>query len=437
MSEKKVLIITYYWPPSGGSGVQRWLKFVKYLPQFGWTPYVFTPENPSFDSKDESLLKDVSSDVEVIKLPIWEPYDVFRRLSLMFSGKGVNSTDFISTGKKSWFGKIATFVRGNFFIPDPKVFWITPSVRFLKDFLSEQKIGTIITTGPPHSMHLIGLRLKKMNPSLKWIADFRDPWSEWDIYDHLSLTKLARMRHKRLERTVLRNATGVITISLFHVKRLELLGGRKVELITNGFDEDDFKSMIHQRTEKFTIRHIGVVDELRDPRPFLECVMELVQQNEDFSKDVLIEFIGNINSALIEYVKNQPGLKDLVLFKRPINHQQLISIYGETDVLLLVLTNTSIAPGNLPGKLFEYIASGKPILCIGPEDGDAAKIIDQSKLGSVINADKHDALQREIETLYLRWKKFQLKPNTIPDAYTRRNLTHKLRMVLEGNTLME
>lgn len=437
MSEKKVLIITYYWPPSGGSGVQRWLKFVKYLPQFGWTPYVFTPENPSFDSKDESLLRDVSSDVEVIKLPIWEPYDVFRSLSHMVSGKGVKSTDFISTGKKSWFGKIATFVRGNFFIPDPKIFWVKPSVRFLKDFLSDQKIDTIVTTGPPHSMHLIGLRLKKMDPSLKWIADFRDPWSEWDIYDHLSLTKLARMKHKRLERNVLRSATGVITISPFHVKRLELLGGRKVELITNGFDDDDFKSMIHQRTEKFTIRHIGVVDELRDPRPFLRCVMELVQQNEDFSKDVLIEFIGNINSALIDYVKNQPGLEGLVHFKRPINHQQLISIYGQTDILLLVLTNTSIAPGNLPGKLFEYIASGKPILCIGPEDGDAAKIIDQSMLGTVVGVDNQGMLKREIETLYLRWKNFQLKPNAIPEAYTRRNLTHKLKLVLEGSTEME
>lgn len=437
MSEKKVLIITYYWPPSGGSGVQRWLKFVKYLPQFGWTPYVFTPENPSFDSKDESLLRDVSSDVEVIKLPIWEPYDVFRSLSHMVSGKGVKSTDFISTGKKSWFGKIATFVRGNFFIPDPKIFWVKPSVRFLKDFLSDQKIDTIVTTGPPHSMHLIGLRLKKMDPSLKWIADFRDPWSEWDIYDHLSLTKLARMKHKRLERNVLRSATGVITISPFHVKRLELLGGRKVELITNGFDDDDFKSMIHQRTEKFTIRHIGVVDELRDPRPFLRCVMDLVQQNKDFSKDVLIEFIGNINSALIDYVKNQPGLEGLVHFKRPINHQQLISIYGQTDILLLVLTNTTIAPGNLPGKLFEYIASGKPILCIGPEDGDAAKIIDQSMLGTVVGVDNQGMLKREIETLYLRWKNFQLRPNAIPEAYTRRNLTHKLKLVLEGSTEME
>ncbi|NBP67544.1 MAG: glycosyl transferase, partial [Cytophagia bacterium] len=196
---KRVMVITYYWPPSGGSGVQRWLKFVKYLPQYGWQPYVFTPENPAFDLKDESLLKDIPSEAEVLHFPIWEPYGLFNKLS----GGGVKVNANSAPQADSWFKKISIWIRGNFFIPDPRVFWVRPSVNFLDDFLREKRIRHIITTGPPHSVHLIGLGLKKRNPSLKWTADFRDPWSEWGFLDTLKLSKLARKRHQQLEKKVL------------------------------------------------------------------------------------------------------------------------------------------------------------------------------------------------------------------------------------------
>jgi hypothetical protein len=202
---KKVLIIAYYWPPSGGSGVQRWLKFVKYLPGFGWEPYVFTPENPSYAVKDESLLKDVPPEAEVIKFPIWEPYGAFSKVSSAVGDKKTAEQPTLAYGKdKSFFQKLTTWIRGNFFIPDPRVFWVRPSVKFLTDFLRDNDIKTIITTGPPHSIHLIGYRLKKKNPSLKWIADFRDPWSEWGLLDSLSLGKFARSIHTRMESNVLR-----------------------------------------------------------------------------------------------------------------------------------------------------------------------------------------------------------------------------------------
>src|SRR3989337_3522866 len=167
MSNKKILIITYYWPPSGGSGVQRWLKFVKYLPQFGWQPYIFTPENPSFAIRDESLLKDIPVEAEVIRFPIWEPYEAFFKLSSVLGKKKASKpTDLVSMKDQSLFQKISTFVRGNFLIPDPRVFWVRPSVKFLNDFLRDNEINSIVTTGPPHSMHLIGLKLKNKNPSL-------------------------------------------------------------------------------------------------------------------------------------------------------------------------------------------------------------------------------------------------------------------------------
>src|SRR5689334_11124264 len=151
MSDKKVLIIAYYWPPSGGSGVQRWLKFVKYLPQYGWTPYVFTPENPSFAVRDESLLNDVPAEAEVLHFPIWEPYEAFLALSKFAGGKpkAARPTDLVSTGKRSLFQRVSTWVRGNLFVPDPRMFWVRPSVKFLTEFLKANHIRTIVTTGPP------------------------------------------------------------------------------------------------------------------------------------------------------------------------------------------------------------------------------------------------------------------------------------------------
>ena len=207
MSQKKVLIVTYYWPPSGGSGVQRWLKFVKYLDQAGWETFVLTPDNPSFAVSDPSLLQDIPSNTEVLRLPIWEPYDTFFKLSALFGKKKPGTPDLISTGKKSLFQRISGWVRGNLFIPDPRIFWVKPAAAFLNEVVKSNNIDKIITTGPPHSIHLIGLKLKKKNPNLKWIADFRDPWSQWDLLDTLSLSGFARRRHLALERKVLRQPT--------------------------------------------------------------------------------------------------------------------------------------------------------------------------------------------------------------------------------------
>jgi glycosyltransferase involved in cell wall biosynthesis len=429
----KVLIITYYWPPSGGSGVQRWLKFAKYLHQLGWQPYVFTPENPSFTIQDPSLLRDVPNSVEVIKLPIWEPYDLFFTISKLFGKKSIKQSDFISTGKKSFFQKVSSFIRGNFFIPDARVFWVKPSIAFLNDFIKSNQIDKIITTGPPHSIHLIGLKLKERNPSLKWIADFRDPWSEWDLLDTLSLTSLARSRHKALEKKVLNKADRVITIAPYHVQRLEALSGRKVDLITNGFDEDDFKNIVRTNTSKFTIRHIGIVDELRDPRPVMEAIKQLCASDADFAKNLLIEFVGNVNSAFKEYVQADSRLNAVVRFVSQVPHPQLLKLYGETDLQLLVLAHTAIAPGNLPGKFFEYLASGNPILAIGPLDGDAAQVLKQTGAGVIVERTDVQGIKKSLNRFYEKWKtKGDSTTNNI-SLYSRKYLTEQLIRILAAN----
>jgi len=431
MTNKKILIITYYWPPSGGSGVQRWLKFVKYLIKAGWEPFVFTPENPSFTILDQSLHKDVPPSVEVIKFPIWEPYHLFFKVSALFGNKNIQQTDFIATGKKSFLKSISAWIRGNLFIPDARVFWVKPSVEYLIDFIARNKIEKIITTGPPHSMHLIGLRLKKMNPSLKWVADFRDPWSEWDLLDTLSLTSFALRRHQYLEKQVLTNADRVITIAPYHVNRFEALSGRKVDLITNGFDEDDFKGIVSLKNEKFTIRHVGVVDELRDPRPIMEAVKQICQSDSELSKMIVIEFIGKVNSAFKHYVRNDQQLSAMTRFLDQVPHNKLLALYGSTDLQLLVLAHTAIAPGNLPGKFFEYLASGKPILGIGPVQGDAAQIVQQIHAGVIKDRNDGEGIKAELIQYYQDWKNRGGQQRGDIELYSRRCLTEKLIAILE------
>jgi glycosyltransferase involved in cell wall biosynthesis len=400
---KKVLIITYYWPPSGGSGVQRWLKFVKYLPQFGFEPYVFTPENPSFAIRDESLLKDVPPEAEVIRFPIWEPYEYFFKVSSVVNQKAGGAPDLVATKNKSLFQKISTYIRGNFFIPDPRVFWVNPSVKFLNDFLRENEIRTIITTGPPHSLHLIGLKLKKRNPSLKWLADFRDPWSEWGLLDSLNISPIARGIHKRLEKKVLKTADKIITITPFYVRRFEALSRKKVVLLTNGYDDDDFTSLSIERTDKFIIRHVGIVNEKCNPRPFMMAIRELLRSVSTFKTKILIDFVGEVHFQFKDFVLADPDLAAVTSFTPSVPHKKLISMYGRSSLLLLILTGYKDAEGYMPGKLFEYMATGIPVLGTGPVNGDASKLLATSGAGEMIDGDDQQKIIQKVIEHYTAW----------------------------------
>ena len=415
--EKKVLIITYYWPPSGGSGVQRWLKFTKYLPSLGWKPYIFTPANPSFAIRDESLLRDVPEEAEIIHFPIWEPYEAFFKLSGLFGGsrKSAKPTDLVSVKKKSIFQQVSTWVRGNFFIPDPRVFWVKPSVKFLLKYLNDHGIKTIITTGPPHSVHLIGLNLKRKKTSLKWIADFRDPWSEWGFLDSLRVGSIARSIHRKLEAQVTKTADEVITITPFYVRKFEKLSGRPVKLLTNGYDEEDFKNLAIMKHEKFILRHAGIVNEKCDPRPFMLAVKNLLLQQTALRSELVIDFVGEVHPDFKAFVQNDDVLKKITTFTPTIPHKQLMKFYGESAILLLVLTGYKDAEGYMPGKLFEYLATGLPVLGIGPEQGDAAMLLNHTGAGVMIDGSHEAAIQAFILEKLEAWKR---PGNTIqPSGY--------------------
>jgi len=427
MPEKKILIITYYWPPSGGSGVQRWLKFVKYLPEFGWQPFVFTPESPSFVQADESLLKDVAPEAEIIKFPIWEPYSVFSKLtSFGKSKRKIASPSQLVGKKKSLVHRLGGWIRGNFLIPDPKIFWVRPSVSFLEEFLKGNNIQTIVTTGPPHSLHLIGLRLKKKNPSLYWIADFRDPWSEWSFYDSFNMMTPVKWMHKQLEQKVIRQANQVVTITPFYVKRFEELSQRKVTLLTNGFDEDDFLNIQYKRPAKFTIRHIGIVYEMANPLPLVEALSWLMNENREFKENASIEFIGEVNASF-QKILEESIVASITTFRKAVPHGELLDIYGDTSVLLLNIDGYIHAEGLLPGKIFEYLATGLPILAIGPVPSDANSLLRETNRGGMITAKQVDLIKEKVLALFEDWKRGQIRGKQ-SDAlmYSRKHLTFKL-----------
>lgn len=431
--DKKVLIITYYWPPSGGSGVQRWLKFVKYLPSFGWEPHVFTPENPSFPVKDMSLEGDVPVEAEVIRFPIWEPYEAFSRLSGLLGQKGGASV-VVPAKKKSFFQRVSTWLRGNVFVPDPRVFWVKPSAAFLADYIRDNNIRLIVTTGPPHSMHLIGLKLKKRFPALRWIVDFRDPWTDWGMWDSLMVTKAVRRIHKRLEKRVLARADEIVTVTPFYVRRFEhLSGGREIRLLTNGFDEDDFATVTRTRSGKFIIRHVGLINDRCNPRPFMNALKAEMEFNPKFADSVTVEFIGEVHPEFRQFVLDVPELKHVTVLTGNIPHDDLLKIYGSSSLLLLVLTGYKDAEGFLPGKVFEYLATGIPVLGVGPVEGDSANLLTQTGAGVMFADDDAEGIRDALRRHFNDWESGEIEQTTTRgrNLYSRRHITGELVKLLQ------
>ena len=399
---KKVLIITYYWPPAGGSGVQRWLKFTKYLPKYDWKPIIYTPENPYFEVKDEALLSDIHSDVEVWKTPIWEPYTLKDKLF----GKGSESQSAgVISNKKTLKNKVLNWLRGNIFIPDPKVYWVKPSIKILLKKIKKEGIKYIITTGPPHSMHLIALGLKKEMPSLKWIADFRDPWSELDLLDEFHLSNNSRKKHKNLEKEVLQTADLTLTVSETWVKDLKKLGGSRVELITNGYDAADFE-LKTKTNDKFIIGHYGLLNHLRNPKNLWKALANLCDENTEFNDKLEIHLSGNIDVEVLGEIESYTQLINKVKQLGYITHNQVLDQYNEADLLLLLLFNSKSGVGNYPGKIFEYFAAQKPILAFGPDRSDTQSLISVSQAGSYFTYEEQNIENEILNFFYGRSKIF-------------------------------
>jgi len=422
---KKVLIITYYWPPSGGAGVQRWLMFAKYLREYNWEPVIYTPENPEIPEEDNSLLKDVPDNITILKTPIWEPYNFYKRFIGHKKTQKI-SAGFLSENKKPKLPeKIAIWIRGNLFIPDARKFWIKPSVRFLYEFLKSNKIDAIVSTGPPHSMHLIALQLKKKT-NISWLADFRDPWTNIDFYKDLKLTNRADKKHRKLEQKVLSNADKVIVISKTMAEDMKRLHNRHCDVITNGFDTE-FKNDVNPAIDKkFSISHIGTLVKTRNPRLLWKVLNILVNENSQFGSDLEIKLVGKVDYSVIESLK-QYNLSDFYNKIDYLPHDEVIRIQQQSQVLLLLINNTPNAKMILTGKFFEYLAARRPILCIGPTDGDAAKILFETNSGYISDFDDEETLKKNIISLYSEYKTGKLQShNKGIERFSRKTLTKEL-----------
>jgi glycosyltransferase involved in cell wall biosynthesis len=416
---KKVLIITYYWPPTGGAGVQRWLKFSKYFRQFGWEPVIYTPSNPDFPINDETLLKDVPDNLTVLKTHITEPYDIYRKIMGKKKTETVNQ-GFLSEGKENtMLQSVMIWVRGNFFIPDARKFWIKPSVSYLSQYIKANKIDAVISTGPPHSMHLIALGLK-LKHHIPWIADFRDPWTQIDFYSQLKLSGYADKKHNKLENRVLTAADKVVTISPTCASDLEKLGMRKVDVITNGFDSDDFKFESDLKLLKgFLFHHTGALNKDRNPYTLWNVLGDLCKENPELKKDLVLKFTGKTDAIVFESLKEQ-GLLENSQRTDYMTHSEVVKIMAQSPVLLLPLNNTPNNKGVLSGKLFEYLAAGRPIFGVGMRDGDAALILKETGAGTLCDFDDYEETKKAVSDLYQKYKSGQLFVNPLYiDKYSR------------------
>ena len=428
---KKVLIITYYWIPSGGAGVQRWVKFAKYLRQYGWEPIIYTPKNPEYPSIDHSFEKDIPADITVLKTPIWEPYNVYRNLTGK-KNQAINA-GFISENKKQgWKDKLSIWIRGNFLIPDPRRFWIKPSVRFLSDYLKENPVDAIITTGPPHSMHLIGMGLKKNFPSLPWVADFRDPWTNIDFYKDLNLTWLADKIHHKLEREVLQNADTVLVVSRGMEEEFALMKPKKLRVITNGYDESDVQVGPLTLDGRFSISHIGTLNAARNPRIVWKVLSEICAENVDFKKDLQIQLVGKVDFSVLEDIQSY-GLQEQLLKIDYLSHSEAIAKQNSSQVLMLLINQSGNAKGILTGKFFEYLAAKRPILAVGPTDGDAAVVLNETGAGVIVDFADEQETKTAILNYYNQYKKGTLSVQSESvERFSRRSLTGELAGLLDG-----
>ncbi len=419
---KKLLIITYYWPPAGGPGVQRWLKFVKYLPDFDVEPIVYVPENPTYPIEDSNLVSEVSDNAIILKTPIFEPYQLASFLSK-------NKTKKISSGiipnqkKQSFLEKVMLWVRGNLFIPDARVFWVKPSVAYLEKYIRENEIDTIITSGPPHSLHLIGLELKqKMN--LKWLADFRDPWTTIGYHKSLRLSQYAAKKHKRLESQVLNSADTIIVTSKTTKTEFQALTTKPIEVITNGFDVEKVDKQTLDT--KFSLAHIGSFLSERNPKILWESLVELCTEIPDFKSHLEIKLIGAISQEVLETIE-QFGLNSFLNNLGYVSHAEAVAHQRKSQVLLLIEINSEETKSILPGKLFEYMVSERPIVAIGPKDSDFAEIITNTNTGVFFEYSEKAKLKQTIHEYYNQFLEAKLQSHAVGlQQYSRKNLTQQL-----------
>ncbi|MBK8698069.1 MAG: glycosyltransferase [Saprospiraceae bacterium] len=421
----RVLLISYYWPPSGGGGVQRWLKMSRYLCDLNIDLTVYTPENGEFPGYDPSLVSQVDPRIKIVKRPIWEPYRLFKWLTGKKKDQNVYNA-LISAGKKpSLLQKLSVFIRGNFFIPDARCFWIRPSITFLTEYLRENPTDIIISTGPPHSMHLIALGIRKKFSGIRWIADFRDPWTMIDFYDDLMLTSWADSRHHRLEASVLAGADAIVTISPSCAVDLAGIAKREIITINNGYDPEDFVQQPGPLDDMFTISHVGSMNKDRNPEVLWNCLGKLSKELPGLAQKLRIHLIGVVDGEIITSILKN-GLEKNLQLTGQCPHTDALRVMRTSQLLLLPINNIPQQKGVMPGKMYEYLGSNRPILAYGLTDSDAAALIVSTQSGRLFKYTDMAGTEKYLREAFEAYTRGELKVNSSGfSQYSRKFLATK------------
>jgi glycosyltransferase involved in cell wall biosynthesis len=410
---------------------------VKYLRDFGWEPIVYTPSNPESPDDDASLLKDIPDGVNVIKTEIWEPYNLYRKFTGAKKTEKINPAFHGDKKKAGAKQSLAVWVRGNFMIPDPRKYWIKPSVKYLTEWLKKNPADVIVSSGPPHSMHLIARGLHR-NTGIPWVADFRDPWTNLDFYDELKLSGWADHKHRRLERSVLQEADVVLsvgnTMNEQFVQMMKDSGSsgstNKFKVIANGYDESDVYKGVVEADKKFSIAHIGTMSFARNPEVLWKALKRLAEESAEFRRDLEIKLVGKVDASVTDSVRSF-GLGDSLNLIAYMPHHEVVKVQQQSRLLLLVLNNTRTAKGILTGKFFEYMSAKRPVLAVGPVDGDAAEILRQTNAGTIAGYSDDSLMYEQLKEFYAKFKAGNLEVSSSGiEQYSRKSLTGQLAEVM-------
>lgn len=431
LETKKVLFITYYWPPSGGAGVQRCLKFVKHLPEFGIIPTVITvsEKEGSYPVLDHSLAADIPAGIRVIRTSTSEPFEFYKK----FTGKQeIPYGGFANERGESLAQKFFKFLRGNLFIPDARVGWNKYALQAASKLLAQEKFEAVITSSPPHSSQLIGLALKQQF-GIRWIADVRDPWTDIYYYKDLQHTAWAKKKDARYEREVIEQSDALLVTSsdtkrLFLAKAPQVESG-KIKVLPNGFDEEDFKDPSTPPTDAFVITYTGTITEAYNIEMFLKALSEVAGRHADIP--FRLRFVGKISAPIHKQVVDS-GLEPITEVIPFVPHSESVKYLLNSTILLMGIPDVENNFCILPGKLFEYLAANKPIICIGPLHSDADRIIDECGAGRVFHYAAYDLMVDHLDQLAQGWKinaNLDL-PRIAYHRYSRRNLTGDLARII-------
>jgi glycosyltransferase involved in cell wall biosynthesis len=426
----KILLITYYWPPCGGPGVQRALKFARYLPDFNVIPYVVTVDEKkaSYPVIDKSLSNDIPDSVKVFRTDTSEPFGMY---SSVTGKKEIPHSGFANERKPGLFQKFSRFVRGNFFIPDARKGWNKYAYAKALEIIKNEKIDVVITSSPPHSTQLVGLKLKEIT-GIPWIADLRDPWTDIYYYKDMMHTSMAKRKDATYEKAVIENADEVLVVSpaikkIFEHKSTKI-NPAKIHVLPNGYDENDFVGGQYAPADEFIITYAGTISANYGIRNFVRSVAGILEQKK---YKMRLRFIGNTGND-IRSMMEEEGFKDNVEYISYMPHKESVGMLMKSTVLLLAIPQIENNEGILTGKLFEYLASCKPIICIGPEKGDAAKIISDCRAGKTFDYAETAAISSHLNELLARWEKSHdlNRKNDDHVKYSRRTLTSELVSVI-------